>query len=87
MVDISASAGDCRVDAEQGGVCDFTELAANGSVTVNRTWEANPRRHRRVSTTGDIAANTTRCAAAPTHGLTDLDLRVGTLSLASATRR
>ena len=86
VVDISASAGDCRVDAEQGGVCDFTDLAANGSVTVNVTWEADQAGEPcdvtvGVSTTGDIAANNDAVRGrVTTHGLTDLDLRVGTLS-------
>jgi hypothetical protein len=86
VVDISASAGDCRVDAEQGGVCDFTDLAANGSVTVNVTWEADQAGEPcdvtvGVSTTGDVAANNDAVRGrVTTHGLTDLDLRVGTLS-------
>jgi hypothetical protein len=86
VVDISASAGDCRIDAELGGVCDFTDLAANASVTVNVTWEAEQTGEPcdvvvGVSTSGDIAANNDAVRGRiTTHGLTDLDLRVGALS-------
>lgn len=82
VVDITSSAGECRVDEELGGLCDFSDLAANASVTVNVTWQAEQAGEPcdvavGVSTAGDVAANNDaiRGNVIP-HGLTDLDLRV-----------
>jgi hypothetical protein len=83
VTDISASAGDCRVDADTGGSCDFTNLAGNSSVTVTVTWKAEDSFSDcdlmvSVSTAGDvITTNDTVRARVETFGLTDLELRVG----------
>jgi hypothetical protein len=80
---ISASAGDCRVDAQLGGVCDFTDLPAFSSNTVQVTYRAadgaavvHPAV--RVSTPGDVVSgNDVLSARIETFGATDLELRVG----------
>jgi hypothetical protein len=89
---ISASGGDCRVDDDLGGICDFTDLPAHASVPVSVTYRAaegaavvNP--VVRVSTPGDVVGgNNSVTAAVETFGSTDLELRVGAaLSGPSAT--
>jgi hypothetical protein len=83
VVAIGASAGDCRVDADAGGICDFIDLAANSNVTVNVTWKAEESAEAHdvavgVSTSGDIAvSNDVVRGRVATHGITDLELRVG----------
>ncbi len=83
VVAISADAGECHLDAEAGGICDFTDLAANCIVTVSVTWKAEQPAETYdvavgVSTLGDIAVNNDAVRGrVTTHGLTDLELRVG----------
>jgi hypothetical protein len=83
VTDISASAGDCRVDADTGGSCDFTNLAPDVSVSVTVTWKAEESASVcnvsvGVSTAGDVSpVNDAVRARVETHGMTDLDLRVG----------
>ena len=79
---ITASTGNCRVDAELGGVCDFTDLPANSSVPVSVTyraaegsWLVEPVIS--VSTPGDVdSSNDSLAAQVETIGGTDLELRV-----------
>jgi hypothetical protein len=79
---ITAGTGDCRVDANLGGVCDFTDLPAHASVAVsvtyraaNGSWTANPVVS--VSTPGDVEnGNNSVSAPVETIGGTDLELRV-----------
>jgi hypothetical protein len=79
---ITASAGDCRVDAALGGVCDFVDLQPFTSLTVTVTyraaegsWLADPVVS--VSTGGDVqSSNNALSARIETHGVTDLELRV-----------
>ena len=81
---ISANTGDCRVDADLGGVCDFTDLPAHASVPVSVTyraakgsWTVNPVVS--VSTPGDVeSGNNSLTAPVETIGSTDLELRVAT---------
>jgi hypothetical protein len=79
---ISASDGDCRVDAELGGVCDFIDLPAHASVPVSVTYRADEGSWIvdpvvRVSTPGDVASgNNMLSARVETVGSTDLELRV-----------
>ena len=81
---ISAASGSCRVDAEAGGICDFTDLPAFAGVTVTvsyraaeGSWVLDPLVS--VSTSGDVAGNNnTITARVETHGSTDLELRVDT---------
>jgi len=81
--DIRASAGECRVDANAGGICDFLALPEYSTVTVtvtyaaaDGTWVAEPTVS--VSTEGDVAsANDRLSARVEGHGVTDLELRVG----------
>jgi hypothetical protein len=81
---IGATSGNCRVDAEAGGICDFADLPAFASVAVTVTyraaegsWVLDPAVS--VSTGGDVAShNNTVSAHVETHGTTDLELRVGT---------
>jgi hypothetical protein len=80
---ISAPSGNCRVDPEQGGICDFTDLPANASVPVTVTyraaegaWQVEPVVS--VSTPGDVAnGNNLVSAKIETFGSTDMELRVG----------
>jgi hypothetical protein len=79
---ISAGAGDCRVDVELGGICDFTDLPADASVTVSVTYHAADGTAVvapmiSVSTPGDVfAANDSLTARVETLGITDVELRV-----------
>jgi hypothetical protein len=81
--EIHASAGDCRVDASAGGICDFLALPEFSTLTVTVTyavadgsWIAEPSVS--VSTAGDVTtANDRLTARVETHGVTDLELRVG----------
>jgi MYXO-CTERM domain-containing protein len=83
VVAISASAGECSVLEDVGGICDFTDLAANCDVKVTVTWKAEQPAETYdvavgVSTSGDIAVNNDAVRGrVTTHGLTDLELRVG----------
>jgi hypothetical protein len=79
---VSASTGECRVDADAGGICDFVDLPAFASLTVTVTyraadgsWALDP--VVTVSTAGDVASgNNMLTARVETHGTTDLELRV-----------
>jgi hypothetical protein len=79
---ISASIGDCRVDADLGGICDFTDLPADATFSVSVTyrtgegaWVVEPMVS--ISTPGDVvAANNTVSARVEALGTTDLELRV-----------
>ena len=80
---IVASAGECRVDADLGGVCDFTDLPANASVVVTVTYRAEMGGlaydvGASVTTAGDVSTvNNVVRGSVETHGVTDLELRVG----------
>ncbi|HUQ12583.1 MAG TPA: M12 family metallo-peptidase [Steroidobacteraceae bacterium] len=79
---ISADIGDCRVDADLGGICDFTGLAADARATVSVTyqamdgsWVVDPVVS--ITTPGDVApANNALTARVETLGKTDIELRV-----------
>jgi hypothetical protein len=81
---ISASVGDCRVDEDLGGICDFAGLPALSSTTVNVTYRAADGAAVvypvvGVSTPGDVASgNDGLTARVETFGSTDLALRVAT---------
>jgi hypothetical protein len=83
IAEIVASAGDCRVDADAGGICDFIDLPANSSVAVTVTYRAeqgalNYDVAASVMTTGDVSTrNDAVRTRVETHGATDLELRVG----------
>jgi hypothetical protein len=79
--------GNCRVDAELGGICDFTDLPPHASVSVYVTylalqgsWSIDPVVS--VSATGDVVStNNAITAHVDTLAATDLELRVdGTLA-------
>ena len=82
VLGVTASAGDCRVDADLGAICDFTDLQPFSSTTVTVTylaaegsWGIDPVVS--VSTGGDIVSgNNSVTAHVDTHGVTDLELRV-----------
>jgi hypothetical protein len=75
-------AGVCRVDADDGGICEFSALDAHASGTVTVTYRAAEGSYRydavaRVSTPGDVnAANDVARGRADVQAPTDLDLRV-----------
>jgi hypothetical protein len=79
---ISAAVGECRVDAELGGICDFSDLPADASVSVSVTYQALDGAAVvepvvRVSTPGDVlSTNDSVTGRAETLGSTDLELRV-----------
>jgi hypothetical protein len=79
---ISASAGDCAVDATQGGACDFTDLPADSSISVTVGYVAGAGTNNAdvaviVTTPGDVVSgNDTVRGRLETHGATDLELRV-----------
>jgi hypothetical protein len=88
---ISAGTGawssDCRVDATLGGLCDFTELPADASVSVSVTYRAVNGSNGSlivepvvsVATPGDVVSgNNSLTAQVETIGSTDLELRVAT---------
>jgi len=83
---IRASAGDCRVVADIGGVCDFTNLAPDTRITVTVTWSALESAAAQevtvsVSTPDDIrVANNELVGGAEVVGHTDVELRVGASS-------
>jgi len=83
VTDISSTGGDCRVDADTGGICDFTNLAPDSQYTVTVTWKAEESAAATdllvgVSTTGDVSSdNDAVRTRIETYGLTDLELRVG----------
>lgn len=80
---IQSSAGTCQVDPDLGGSCDFTDLAANSSATVDVTWRAEESTAAAgvsvsVSTAGDVSStNDSVRGNVETYGMTDLELRVG----------
>ncbi len=75
-------AGLCRVDAELGGICDFTDLPPYARVSVTVTylalqgsWSIDPVVS--VSATGDVvSSNNAITAHVETQPATDLELRV-----------
>ena len=75
-------AGLCRVDAELGGICDFTDLPPYARVSVTVTylalqgsWSIDPVVS--VSATGDVvSSNNAITAHVETQAATDLELRV-----------
>jgi hypothetical protein len=79
---IRASTGDCHVDTDAGGICDFLDLPAFSTVTVTvnyramaGSWVLDPVVS--VSTAGDVkSGNDSVTARIETHGTTDLELRV-----------
>ena len=79
---ISASVGDCHVDTDAGGICDFTDLPADANVSVSVTYHAAEGTAVvepviSVSTPGDVfAANDSVTARVETMGFTDVELRV-----------
>jgi hypothetical protein len=81
VASIRASAGQCRVDAAAGGICDFTDLAAGSQVSVTVAWLADHACDENVavgvSTAGDVvAANNEVRGRAEVMAPTDLELRV-----------
>jgi hypothetical protein len=82
---ITASVGDCHVDPDAGGICDFVDLPAFTTLTVDVTylaaegsWVLDPVVS--VSTAGDVVStNNSLTARVETHGTTDVELRVGTV--------
>jgi hypothetical protein len=86
---ISAAVGDCRVDPDLGGVCDFGELAAFSSTAVSVTYragEGNAVVYPMVSvaTAGDVASgNNSLSGRIETFAATDVSLRVGTAASGS----
>jgi hypothetical protein len=74
--------GICRVDVDDGGICDFPPLGAHARGTVTVTYRAVEGSYRydavaRVSTPGDVnAANDVARGRADVQAPTDLDLRV-----------
>jgi len=78
---IRASAGQCGVDANTGGSCDFTDLAAGAQVSVTVTWRADHACDEDVavgvSTAGDVVATNNEVhGRAEVMAPTDLELRV-----------
>jgi hypothetical protein len=81
---ISATAGDCHVDTDLGGICDFTNLPANAGESVSVTyrvadgsWTVDPVVS--ITTAGDVvSSNNSLTARVETFGSTDLELRVAT---------
>ncbi|MEO8018102.1 MAG: hypothetical protein ABI769_09830, partial [Pseudomonadota bacterium] len=79
---IAASTGDCHVDTDAGGICDFVDLPPFSNLTVTVTyraaqgsWVIDPVVS--VSTPGDVVStNNSLTARVETHGSTDLELRV-----------
>jgi hypothetical protein len=84
---IRASAGDCRVDDELGGVCDFTDLPAFARVTVTVTYRALEGSDlcsvaALVNTAGDVASsNDAVRGEIQVQAITDVELRVGAGSI------
>jgi hypothetical protein len=81
---IRASAGECRLDDDAGGACDFTDLAAGARLSVTVTWRAEAALDQdiavAVSTAGDVVfANNEVRARAEVLAPTDLELRVGVM--------
>ena len=78
---IRASQGECRVDAEAGGSCDFVNLPAAAQVSVTVAWRADHACDQDVavgvSTAGDVVAvNNEVRGRAEVMAPTDLELRV-----------
>jgi hypothetical protein len=78
---IRADAGQCRVDASAGGVCDFADLAADAQMAVTVAWRADHACDQDVvvgvATAGDVvAANNEVRGRAEVMVPTDLELRV-----------
>jgi hypothetical protein len=80
---IRAGSGNCYVTPEIGGVCDFTDLPGDASLSVTVTWRAREAAPEQdvsvtVSTAGDVApGNNGLVGRAEVLGPTDLELRVG----------
>jgi hypothetical protein len=76
------SPGLCRIDADDGGICEFADLPAFASASVTVTYRAAEGSYRydavaRVSSPGDVnAANDVARGRADVQAPTDLDLRV-----------
>jgi hypothetical protein len=86
---IRASSGECRVDADVGGICDFTDFEASADAAVVVTLEALSACRQdvsvAVSTPGDVlSANDAINARIDVLGPTDLELRVGTAASGTA---
>jgi len=86
---IRASAGDCRVDDDVGGICDFTDFAAEANASVVVTLEAVSACRQdisvAVSTQGDVLANNDAVSARiDVLGPTDLELRVAAAASGTA---
>jgi hypothetical protein len=83
---IRASEGDCRVDDELGGVCDFTDLPAFARVTVWVTYRALEGSDlcnvaAQVNTAGDVATGDDAVRGQiQVQQITDVELRVGASS-------
>jgi hypothetical protein len=79
---IDTSAGQCRIDASVGGICDFTDLPADSTLTVSVTWRADAAALERdvavsVSTAGDVVTdNNEIIGRSEVLGPTDVELRV-----------
>jgi len=89
---ISAASGECRVDADLGGLCDFADLPADSRIAVTVTYAAADGAFVvepvvSVSTPGDVVGgNNTLTTQVATLGSTDIELRVdGNLSGNAAT--
>jgi len=87
---IRASNGDCQLDAETGGSCDFSALAAGSEVEVTVSWHAEDAAETEVvvgvTTMGDVAmTNNIVRGRAEVMGPTDLELRVNTAAVNGAT--
>jgi hypothetical protein len=79
---IRASAGECRVDPDAGGVCDFPDLAPDSKLSVTVTWHAVAASQAQVATVsvsspGDVVVeNNQVTGSAEVLDATDLELRV-----------
>jgi hypothetical protein len=79
---ITADAGECRVDADLGGICDFTDLPAHSRIGVSVSYlAAEPALVSpvvSVSTPGDVVGNNNVLGGqVEVMGGTDVELRVG----------
>ncbi|HEU4692464.1 MAG TPA: hypothetical protein VFS23_29080, partial [Vicinamibacterales bacterium] len=81
VVALHADGGNCVVDADLGGICDFADIPASSTRAVAVTWQADAGFDGNVSvsvsTTGDVMpANNFVMGRAEVLGATDLELRV-----------
>jgi len=80
---ITAAGANCRVEADLGGICEFSNLPADARQEVSVTyraldgwWVVDPVVS--ISTPGDVdSRNNTITARVETLGTTDVELRVG----------